>query len=610
MPGSGAPTGPAEEGAWFRDVAAETGLDFVHFAGISGEYYYNEMMGSGAALLDVDGDGDLDVYLVQGSMQGGEAPSKALLPPPKGQALTDRLYRSDLEVDSDGERQLTFTDVTEASGLEAAGYGMGVATGDVDNDGDVDLYVTNFGANQLWLNDSTGSFTEGAEAAGVADPRWGVSATFLDYDGDGWLDLWVANYLDYRLANHKRCTTELGGPNYCGPLSYAPQADALYRNRGDGTFEDVSGRVGLKGAPAGGALGVIAADLDRNGYLDIYVANDGLPNHLWKQGPGGSFEEGALLAGLAVNAAGQPEASMGVDAADVDGDGDEDLFLTHLTRETNTLYLNDGRGLFSDATASSGLGPPSWDRTAFGTAFFDPDNDGDLDLLTVAGAVKVVEELALAGDPLPLHQPNQLFVQRGDGTFEEAGVRSGKVFELSEVSRGAAFGDVDNDGDVDVLVSNNSGPVRLLENALYPGIAGSDPAETPAWLGLEVQEPLGGDARRHALGAEVVLETEEPGEGGDSGSQLRRIASGGSYASAGDPRRVFGLGPSPAPSYTATVRWAGDSVSGAAAPLPRFERFRRLAPGRYHQLVRGTGEALSAGDGAPHPWLSPQPSNR
>ncbi len=546
--------------ALFDDMASESGLDFIHFNGMSGDFYYAEMMGAGAALLDYDNDGDLDLYLVQGNLLGeerGKTLADAVFPPAQPNSLSDQLWRNDTA--EGGE--LRFVNITQQSGLSSStGYGMGTVAADFDNDGWVDLYVTNVGPNQLWHNRGDGTFEDRTARSGTGDRHWTVPALAFDYDGDGWLDLFLGNYLGYAVATDKPCIDELGQRNYCGPLAYPPLADRLLHNRGDGSFEDVSSSAGLRRA-FGGALGASAADFDGDGLLDLYVANDGLPNQLWHNRGDGSFEDRALLAGTAVNGQGHAEASMGVAAADIDNDGDEDLFLSHLSRETHTLYRNDGKGAFADHSSRSGLGQPSWSFTGFGTAFFDYDNDGWLDLLVVHGAVKVIKELALAGDPLPLHQTNQLFHNLADGSFAEVTQRAGAVFALSEVSRGAAFGDLDNDGDTDVVVTQNSGPVRLLRNRV---------GQDASWLGVRLRS-----AKRDALGARARLERT------DGLVLWRRAGSQSSYASSSDPRLLFGLGGSTAP-VTVTVEWTGG----------QRETFARLSPGAYYLLRQGQGSEV------------------
>ncbi|MDA8018655.1 MAG: CRTAC1 family protein [Thermoanaerobaculia bacterium] len=560
---------PSEPDAVLIDAAVASGLSFTHHNGMSGEYYFSEMAGPGAALLDFDNDGDLDVYLVQG---------RALVPtaPVDEQPFRDRLFRNDLEpASTPGASMARFSDVTEISGLDSRGYGMGVTVGDVDNDGWVDIYVTNFGANMMWRNQGgqevSGDvvFSDVTEVTGTGDARWSSSAAFLDFDRDGWLDLYVVNYTDFRIANHKPCPNPQGAPEYCGPLAYRPQADRLFRNLGDSDdgirFEDVSFAGGMVEAPAPG-LGVVTVDVDRDGWIDIYVANDQAHNQLWMNQGDGTFRDEALLRGCAVDAQGRAQASMGIDAADVDGDGDVDLFLTHLLSETNTLYVNDGNGLFSDQTVAAGLGVPSLAFTGFGTAFFDLDNDGWLDLLTVNGEVRTLREQRAAGEALPLRQPNLLFRNRGAALgFDDWSDRA-PVLAQALVSRGAAFGDVDNDGDTDVLVQNNNGPAQLLVNQV---------GSRDIWLGVR----LIGDSGRDMLGASVSLSTP------DGSIFVRRVRTDGSYLSANDPRLLFGLGRSGSQgTYVADVQW----------PNGRQERFSDLRSGRYQDLVEGQGLPLDS----------------
>ena len=558
---AGAPE-PAASGPLFIESAATTGLDFHHFNGATGRYYMAEVMGAGGALFDYDLDGDLDVYLAQGSMLGGEDYAEALFPHPGGPPEGGRLFRNLLA--ETGE--LRFEDVTADAGLTATGYGMGAFTGDLDNDGDPDLYVTHLGPNRLWRNDGDGSFTDVTAASGTDDRRWSTAASFFDYDRDGRLDLYVVNYVDFAPERNKECYAASSALDYCGPLSYSPYPDRLFRNRGDGTFEDVSTAARIA-AVSGPGLGVVAADFDRDGRPDLYVANDDTANFLWRNQGDGTFADEALLAGVAFNQAGEAEASMGVDAGDFDGDGDDDLFMTHIDDETNTLYRNDGHGIFEDRTAASGLGPPSRGMTGFGAAWFDADNDGRLDLLTVNGHVRIDPLQAAAGEPDPLLQSDQFFRNAGGGRFEEASAAAGPHFAERAVGRGAAFGDVDNDGDTDVLVTRNNGPVRLLLNQ-----AGQD----RRWVGLRLLTAPGG---RDAYGARVALRL------ADGRTLWRRARADGSYLVSNDPRVLAGLG-TDGEVTAVTVHWpdgAIESWPGAAAPA-----------GRYTVLVRGTGKVIGA----------------
>ena len=562
-----APAAGSGVGEIFTDEAAASGLDFVHFNGMSGELYIGEMMQPGGALFDYDNDGDLDAYLIQGTMLNKEKTLEDAIFPPVGPLPPrDRLFRNDLVVHADGTRTLRFTDVTDESGIDSRGYGYGVATGDYDNDGWVDLYVTNLGPNQMFRNRGDGTFEEVTDRAGTGDRRWSVAAAFLDYDRDGWLDLYVGNYIDFHVTNHNDCYAGAGYIDYCGPKAYNPEPDRLFRNRGDGTFDDATRRAGF-GSTVGAGLGAIPADFNLDGWIDLYVANDGMRNRLWLNQGDGSFVDDALLAGCAVNADGSPEGSMGVDAADLDNDGDEDLIMTHISDETNTLYVNDGHGLFEDTTVPIGLATPSKGFTGFGTGWFDYDNDGWLDLIVVNGAVVFVEELLHARDPFPLHQRNQLFRNVGEGRFEDVTDSAGAVFELSEVTRGAAFGDVDNDGDPDVLIVNNNGPARLLINHV-----GHD----RPWIGLRL---VGEDGKRDMLGAWVgVFPEGRP-------ALWRRVRTAGSYASASDPRLLIGLG-DVKKIRRVTVDW----------PDGRRESWGTVPVNQYSTLRQGTG--ASEGEGS------------
>ena len=532
---------PSAANGYFVDRAEELGIDFEHFAGVSGEMYIPEISGPGCGLFDYDNDGDLDVYLIQGTMLGPDKTvADATLPPQKGYPLRDRLYRNDLVIKSDGTRVLKFTDVTEESGIRAEGYGVGVAVADYDRDGWVDIFLTNFGANQLWRNKGNGTFEEVITKAGIEDPRWNTGATFVDIDRDGWLDLFVGCYLDFNYSNHRICRSTSGVKDYCAPQAYGAVTNRVFRNRGDGTFEDWSLKTGV-GRKKGKTLGVLAADFNRDGWMDVYVANDAVPNHMWINQKDGTFVEDSLFSGTAVNADGHSESSMGVDAADFDADGDEDLFMTHLDSQTNTLFVNDGTGLFEDRTSSGGLGAPSIGLTSWGTRFFDYDNDGLLDILTVSGEVFIIEALARAGDPFPMRQPNQLFRNTGKGRFEDVTDRAGAVFELSEVSRGAAFGDIDNDGDTDVLLENCQGRARLLINEV---------GSSAHWVGLRL---VGGSPEQDQIGAWVgVRRKGKP-------TQWRRVRTDGSYASANDPRLLVGLG-TDAVIDRVEVHWPDGSV--------------------------------------------------
>jgi enediyne biosynthesis protein E4 len=543
--------GPAE---WFVDAAHSTGLDFVHFNGRSGNFYQPEIMAPGVGLFDDDNDGDLDVYLVQGQLLGtaktvDEAVMQGSLP------LRGRLYRNDLQIDANGVRRLRFTDVTEQSGIDARGYGMGVAAGDYDNDGCVDLYLTNFGPNQLFRNNCDGTFTDVSRSSGAADDGWSVPAAFVDFDRDGWLDLFVGHYLAFRVDRNVNCFTESRLPDYCPPERYRAEPDRLYRNRGNGTFADVTASSGVARA-FGPALGVSTADFNGDKWIDIFVANDQKENQLWINQGDGTFKDLALRSGAALSGTGAATANMGADAGDFDNDGDEDLIVTELSGQGSSLYVNDGTGLFEEQSARTGLRLMTLPYTGFGTGWFDYDNDGWLDILAVNGLVTQNLDLLGSGNPFPLQQPNLLIRNLGMGKFEDVTHRAGGVFRLSEVSRGAAFGDIDNDGDVDVVVTNAAGQVRLLLNQI---------GNRQHWLGLRL---VGADGRRDMLGARVaIMRSEGP-------TLWRRARADGSYASANDPRVLVGLGQSTAVRAIQVI-WPGGRVEEwSGVPIDRYTTLR------------------------------------
>jgi hypothetical protein len=508
----------------FKDVTSAAGLDFRHYNGMTGKLYLPEIMGSGAAVFDFDKDGDLDVFFVQGStLEADSKPEKTLFPWRGTEAPRSRLYRNDLSVDKAGNRKLQFTDVTAKSRILADGYGMGVAVGDINNDGWPDLYVCNLGSNQMLLNNGDGTFSDVTKKTGTDDERWSTSAAFFDYDKDGWLDLFVANYVDFSLTNSPACYARTSARDYCSPRAFKPVPDRLFHNKGDGTFENVTVASGIS-KEYGSGLGVVTDDFNDDGWPDIYVANDGNPNQLWINQKNGAFKNEALLGGAALNRDGQAEAGMGVDAGDFNGDGYEDIFLTHLMEETNTLYVNSGGGLFEDRTIETGLGLQTRRYTGFGTLWFDYDNDGWLDLLSANGAVQILEALARQGDPYPLGQPNQLFHNTGKGDFKETSLEAGEAFQLLEVSRGAAFGDIDNDGDTDVLITNNNGKARLLLNQI---------GNRNHWLGLRL---VGAKSHRDMLGARVEIVISK------KNILRRRSRTDGGYCSSHDARVLVGLG--------------------------------------------------------------------
>ena len=551
----------APEDAPFLDVTEAVGLDFTHFNGMSGEYYYSEMMGSGGALFDADADGDMDLFLVQGTMLGGKPLSEAIFPPDDPALLRDRLW---LNEKTDNEAGFRFVEVPMPT--DGDGYGMGVTAADFDGDGWTDLYVSQTGANRmlrhLGLGDDGRPRFEDITDEVTGSTRWTVPAAAFDADGDQDLDLFLGNYVTYNESLDRKCPDELGRPNYCGPLTYPPAVDQLLINvtepGGPIRFEDRSSAAGIT-REFGACLGAVAADFNNDGRLDIYVANDGNPNQLWIAQGDGKYENQALLAGAGVNAQGHSEASMGVAVADVDGDRDEDIFLTHLARETHTLYVNDGQGGFADQSSESGIAGPSLDRTGFGTSFLDYDMDGQLDIVVAAGGVKVIKEQALAGDPHPLKQRDQLFRGLGDGRFEDVTDQAGAPFRPEAVGRGTLVGDLNNDGAPDLVLTYNAGPAKVLLNQA-----------SGSWLGLHLVNPTGTDV----LGAVVELKT------GDGQIVRSRVGANAGYASTNDPRLLFAFGTEPeADTLSVTVTW----------PDGTEDAWPSLTPGTYTTLVRGEG---------------------
>jgi hypothetical protein len=521
----------------FLDVAPKAGIEFKHQRGASDKKHLVETMGSGCALLDYDSDGLLDVLLIN----GGTTPDSLVKEPMRPHALYRNL----------GNGQ--FKDVTAQAGLIGNGsYGQGVAVGDYDNDGHPDVYVTNFGPNILYRNNGNGTFSDVTERAGVSAPGLSSSAAFFDFDNDGYLDLYVANYLNYRYEANPACV-EKHIRSYCHPRYFPGITPNLYRNLGDGRFQDVSEKSGL-GRLEGKSLGVVAADIDGDGWMDIYVANDTTRNFLLKNNGNGTFADMTLLSGTGYNSEGEAEAGMGVDASDYDGDGLVDLVVTNYDLETNALYRNEGGWQFSDQRWSAGVAKADHRFLGFGTGFFDFDNDGDRDLLVVNG--HVLDNVELIREALTYAQPNQLLENRS-GTFVE-NLEFLRYSSLSpRVGRGAAFGDVDNDGDLDVLISNSGQTPTLLINQV---------GQKKSWVLLKL---IGTRSNRDGVGAKIVITT-------DQLSQTDQVTGGGSYLSASDSRAHFGLGDSET-IKTLKIRW----------PSGTEELFRDLRTNRVIEIKEG-----------------------
>ena len=531
------PKPPADQAPpWFEEVATARGIAWSHRSGHETKFLLPEIMGGGAALFDMDGDGDLDLYLVQ----SGSVVKPGAKDPP------NRLYRNR----GDG----IFEDATIGSGADIAGYGMGVAAGDYDNDGDADLFVTSLSANTLLQNDGSGRFVDVTARAGIAGRGWSTSAAFFDGDADGDLDLFVLRYINWSAGGELQCFSLTGAPDYCSPRNYeAPLSAILFRNNGDGTFVDASDRAGLHTA-FGNGLGIVVTDANRDGRPDVFVANDAMANQLWINTGQLQFRDEALVRGTAVDEDGSAKSGMGVDAKDLDDDGDEELLVVNLDGESDSLYRNDG-AFFSDATAAAGLRAVSRPFTRFGTAWLDFDNDGWLDLFEANGRVG---QQAERYGPDIYAEPSLLFRGARGGAFAEVRPRGGTASLLVASSRAAAFGDIDNDGGVDIVVVNRDHTPYLLRN-IAPGRG--------HWLMLRVLEPNG----RDSIGAEVTAAI-------GSRRVMRTVRAAYSYLASNDPRVHLGLGAETRVANV-SVRWPGGLT----------ESFGDLDADRLVTLQRGKG---------------------
>ena len=512
VPSATAPPTPLTS-QWFTDITDEAGLDFVHQASPIDQLHLPAITVGGAAFLDFDNDGDLDIYLTNGNHVLPEARVT--------DGPTNRLYRRE-----DNGR---YTDVTAASGLGDSGYGMGVAVGDIDNDGWVDVFVTNYGPDRLYRNLGDGSFADITTAAGAGVDGWSASAAFCDFDRDGFLDLYVSRYVEYRPG--MRCSGKDGAPDFCGPKSFRPVHDVLLHNETDGTFSDASDAAGITTTLAAG-LGVVCLDSDGDGWQDVYVANDAYPNQLWiNQGAGATgpitFRDDSLMLGVAYNLHGQAQAGMGIVADDLDGNGTYDLFLTHLMNEANTFYGNlGGAAGFQDMSGASGLGPSSMPFTGFGVVAFDAEFDGDLDLFIANGRVNISQAVTGSSYPPPwntLPEPNLFYLNDGSGSFTRLDEPVGAFVSGLEISRGVASGDIDGDGDVDLLVSNLMDRARLYRN---------DAPRRGHWLAVRARDPR---LKRDALGARVTLVIGER-------RTARTAATSSGYLASQSPWVHFGVG--------------------------------------------------------------------
>ena len=493
------PSGPIE----FTDVTAQAGIHFKHNSGAFGKKYLPETLGTGCAFLDYDNDGWQDILLVNSMDWPEHKTAKSFL----------ALYHNN----QDG----TFTDVTRQAGLAIEMYGIGVAVADYDNDGNDDIYITCVGPNHLFHNLGGGKFADVTARAGVGDPGFSTSAVWFDYDNDGKLDLFVANYVDWSIEKDQFCSLDGKNKSYCTPQSYKGQSSTLYHNRGNGSFENVTQRAGLSD-PTSKSLGIALLDYNSDGWMDLFVANDTEPNKLYKNNGNGTFTDEAVAAGVAFSEAGTARAGMGVDAGDYNGSGRQGIVIGNFTNESMALYHNDGTGLFTDEAPNSGIGKLSAQSLTFAVFFFDYDLDGMLDVFAANGHVS--DDISVVQPNVKYAQPPHLFHNKGKKKFEEMSGKLGRALQRAIVGRGAAYGDIDNDGDLDLLIMANNGPARLLRN------------ENANQNDLLRIKTVGTRSNRDGIGAKVTVKTAK-------GTKLfSMVKTGSSYCSQSELPVVFGLG--------------------------------------------------------------------
>jgi len=527
---------------------AHSGITWRHVNGRSPNYYLPETTGAGCAFFDYDNDGWMDIYLVNSGRCDFYDPRPA---------LRNALYKNN--------RDGTFTDVTEKAGLQGGGYGMGAAVGDYDGDGLPDLYLTQYGRSVLYHNEGNGKFTDVTDKAGVGAPGWSSSAVWFDYDNDGRLDLFVCQFVDFSKEKNLFCgNAQTGERYYCIPRGYNPAPSRLFHNNGDGTFTDVSKESGIS-EHLGKAWGVVATDIDNDGRMDLFVANDTMPNFLFANRGHGKFEEIGIEAGVAYDEGGRARSGMGVDSADYDQDGWMDLFVANIDHEKYSLYHNGHDGSFKDASASNGVASATWLMSGWGLKFFDFDNDGNLDLLLANGNPD--DTIQEHFKDVFYEEPLLLFRNTGrsfEHAFDNVSAVAGPVFERPLAARGLAIGDYDNDGAVDVLVAVNNGAPVLLRNVATAG---------NHWLGIRL---IGKKANRDAVGARVTYQA------GDLRRQFCKVG-GGSYLASHDPRMVLGIGPRTQMDWV-EISWP--------QPSTLVERFAGLPVDRYITLEEGAGKSI------------------
>jgi hypothetical protein len=506
------PSGPIE----FTDITTQAGIHFKHNSGAFGKKYLPETIGSGGAFFDYDNDGWQDILLVN-SRDWDESKRRSF----------PALYRNN----KDG----TFTDVTQQAGIGVQIYGIGVAIADYDNDGNEDVYITCVGPNRLFRNLGGGKFADVTGRAGVGDPGFSTSAAWFDYDNDGKLDLFVGNYVEWSVETDQTCTLDGKNKSYCTPQAYKGQSPTLYHNRGNGTFENVTARAGLNDA-TNKTLGIALLDYDDDGWLDLFVANDTEPNRLYRNNHNGTFTDNAVIAGVAFSEAGTARAGMGVDAGDYDGSGKQSVVIGNFTNESIALYHNDGTGLFTNEAPASGIGKMSAQSLTFACFFFDYDLDGMLDVFAANGHVS--DDISVVQPTVKYAQPPHLFRNRGKKKFEEVTAKLGRALNRAIVGRGAAYGDVDNDGDLDLLVTTNNGPARLLRN---------DNANQNDLVRVKT---IGTKSNRDGIGAKVVVKTSK------GRTLYGMVRTGSSYVSQSELPLTFGLGkPEEGTTLTLEITW-------------------------------------------------------
>jgi enediyne biosynthesis protein E4 len=536
------PSGPIE----FTDVSAQSGIHFKHNSGAFGKKYLPETLGSGCAFIDFDNDGFQDILIVNSTAWPERKTPKGFL----------SLYHNN--------QNGTFTDVTRQAGLAVEMYGIGVAVADYDNDGNEDIYITCVGPNRLFRNLGNSKFVDVTTKAGVGDPSFSVAAVWFDYDNDGHLDLFVANYVEWSVEKDQLCSLDGKNKSYCTPQTYQGQSPTLYRNKGNGTFENVTQRAGLND-PSCKSLGVALFDYNSDGRMDLFVANDTEPNKLYKNNGNGTFTDEAVAAGVAFSDAGTARAGMGVDAGDFDGSGRQGIVVGNFTNESMALYRNEGNGLFTDEAPNSGIGKMSAQSLTFAVFFFDYDLDGLLDVFAANGHVS--DDISVVQPNVKYAQPPHLFRNKGKKKFEEMTGKLGRALQRAIVGRGAAYGDIDNDGDLDLLITSNNGPARLLRN------------ENGNQNDLLRIKTVGTKSNRDGIGARVTVKTAK------GAKMFSMVKTGSSYCSQSELPLVFGLGaPEEGKTLSVEIVW----------PSGQKETIADVKPNQSLTIQEGKGVTSAA----------------